>query len=444
MPWTIAALTIIAAYLIGAIPFGYLVARARGVDIFEHGSGNIGATNVGRVLGKPFGFLVFLLDFAKGVVPVAFVLAVKPYYNDPLWTRGYVEVAAGLTAFLGHLFPIYLQFRGGKGVATGLGAVLILLPIPTIAAFAVWTVILSASRLMSLASIVAVLVLAAAHLRRPEAWDWTEPRTWFVLIAGILVVVKHRANIKRLLTGTENKLEDTFIMRQLTKSLHVLALGLWFGSAIFFTFIAAPSLFSTFEELGQQHVRENWFPQPGLYRDVKDENSNINAAKEQGTRAAGYAVGPLLIWYFALQGACGFIALATALAWLKEGAPSVHRWRVNVLFVAVLLVLVGWPLERHVSQLRIPRNQATENYLLQRNDDNRAAMEEARSAFGRWHLVSLFINFATILCVTAAMAMAGNLGNGTTGNTGSTGETQKSVPATSGSATGIKEGAPPV
>lgn len=406
MPWLVAFLTLLAAYLIGAIPFGYLVARSRGVNIFEHGSGNIGATNVGRVLGRPFGFLVFLLDCAKGTLPVALALLIKPAFSDPLWSRGYVEVAVGLTAFLGHLFPIYLKFRGGKGVATGLGAVAILLPIPTLFAFAVWSVVLCASRLMSLASILAVFVLCAAYLRMPGAWDWAEPRTWFCIVAGTLVLVKHRANIVRLCKGTENQLKENIVMLQITKSLHVLALGLWFGASVFFTFVVAFSLFGTFETLGEKDKRETWFPRPKMYRDA---DNIVNGPREQGTRAAGHAIGPMFVWYFGLQGACGFIALATALPFLKQ--PSgLHRWRVNLLIAAIVLVLAGWPLERHVSELRGPRNQSMETYLRDREDvANAQAMADARAAFGMWHGMSVLLNLATIVCVTAAMALAGNL-----------------------------------
>src|SRR5438270_6996272 len=113
-------LTFLASYLIGAVPFGYLIARWRGVDIFAQGSGNIGATNVGRVLGKKFGVLVFVLDFAKGALPVfAARFIASP---SPAW----LEVLTGLAAFLGHLFPLYLGLRGGKGVATGTGVVVVL------------------------------------------------------------------------------------------------------------------------------------------------------------------------------------------------------------------------------------------------------------------------------------------------------------------------------
>src|SRR5690242_17213462 len=132
---TIVALTlgtVLLSYLVGAIPFGYAVARGRGVDILRQGSGNIGATNVGRVLGWPFGILVFLLDFAKGALPVVAATALIARDADlaaALGTDG-LPVLAGLAAFLGHLFPVYLGFRGGKGVATAAGVVAILLPGP--------------------------------------------------------------------------------------------------------------------------------------------------------------------------------------------------------------------------------------------------------------------------------------------------------------------------
>src|SRR3954466_8745482 len=112
---------ILISYLVGAVPFGYIVARLRGVDIFAAGSGNIGATNVGRVLGRKFGLLVFALDFLKGAVPVAFT---RHFCPEIAWA----PIAGGLAAFVGHMFPIYLRFRGGKGVATGTGVVAMVLP----------------------------------------------------------------------------------------------------------------------------------------------------------------------------------------------------------------------------------------------------------------------------------------------------------------------------
>src|SRR5215831_7238517 len=135
------ALTAVAAYLVGAVPFGYLVGRWRGVDIFQHGSGNIGATNVGRVLGRSFGLLVFALDFAKGAVPafVAWTVGARiPAEELGGLPRDIFGVGAGLAAFLGHLYPPYLHFRGGKGVATGAGVVAVLLPTGALAALLAW------------------------------------------------------------------------------------------------------------------------------------------------------------------------------------------------------------------------------------------------------------------------------------------------------------------
>ncbi len=413
MPLLVASLTIIAAYLIGAIPFGFLIARMRGVNIFEHGSGNIGATNVGRILGRKWGTLVFVLDFAKGAGPVALALLLKPHYDIALWTHGYVEVLAGLFAFLGHLFPIYLKFKGGKGVAAGCGVVAVLLPIPTLCALIVWFVVLCASRYMSLASLAAVIVLCAAHPFVPPSWHWLEPRTWFCLIAGVLVIVKHRTNLKRLWNGTENQTRDTIVMQQLSKSLHVLALGLWFGMSIFFSFVVAFALFGAFETLGQQAEPEAWFPRPVLFA---AETDLVNGPKEQGVRAAGHAIGPMFVWYFILQGLCGFIALATAYPLLKY-ASCVHYWRFYLLIAAIFLVLIGWRLERTVHDLREPRNHLTEVYLRDRTDQAKSDAETARKDFGRWHFYSVMVNLATILCVTAAMALAGNMENGSTKDT---------------------------
>ncbi len=204
-------LTIVGAYLIGAIPFGYLVGRWRGVDIFAHGSGNIGATNVGRVLGRPFGILVFLLDFAKGAVPtsVARFVSLPAVEETKAWlgTDG-LPVLAGLAAFLGHLYPIYLRFRGGKGVATGAGVVAVLLPLPALGALVTWVVLVAATRYVSLASIGAVLAICVLRLWMTPAPFSPDNRilTWFCFVAAALVIFRHRANIGRLLDGTENRL----------------------------------------------------------------------------------------------------------------------------------------------------------------------------------------------------------------------------------------------
>ena len=202
MPWLAALLTILAAYFVGAIPFGYLVARLRGVNIFEHGSGNIGATNVGRVLGRPLGIFVFALDFAKGAGPVALAMLLKPSFDDDLWQRGYVEVAAGLTAFLGHLFPVFFKFKGGKGVATALGILIAINVWLGIATFSTWLIVVFFFRYSSLAAIVAS-VFAPVYFFFLFGIKAALPA---VVLMSALLVWRHRENITKLMAGTESRL----------------------------------------------------------------------------------------------------------------------------------------------------------------------------------------------------------------------------------------------
>src|SRR5437588_8454262 len=226
--------TVVLSYLLGAAPFGYLVARAHRVDIFHQGSGNIGATNVGRVLGWRVGVLVFCLDFAKGAVPAA-VARVVPVDLPPHT----LPVAAGLAAFVGHVFPVYLGFRGGKGVATATGVVSVLLPVETLAALVVWLVVVAISRYMSLASLSGALALCLTHFAlRPLPFAEDEiALTLLCLIAAALVLARHRTNLGRLVHGSENRLKDTEAMFTLTRTSHLLALGLGFGRVAFFTLL---------------------------------------------------------------------------------------------------------------------------------------------------------------------------------------------------------------
>lgn len=409
MPHFLALLTICTAYLIGAVPFGYLIARARGVDILRVGSGNIGATNVGRVLGRPFGVLVFALDFAKGAGPVLAAIALKGVLADtPLWTGGWVEVGAGLAAFLGHLFPVYLGFRGGKGVATGAGVVAVLLPVPALVGLVTWIVVVASTRTVSLASIAATLALGAAQLSRSWPPDLAEPRTLFALLAAGLVVLRHRSNLVRLAQGRENQLEDRPAMFQTAKVLHVLAVGLWFGTAVFFH-AATGQMIDTFKALGRQEQRPNWFPLPAEFARA---DATLDGPQEQGSRAFGYAVGPMFAWYYPLQGACGLIALLPALAWLRRFPGRAHRWRATFLVVALALTLVGWPIARHVGDLRDPRNEATDAYLRADSSQIEAArreMQSVRAEFARWHTYSLLLDLIATGCVGVVLALAANL-----------------------------------
>jgi acyl-phosphate glycerol 3-phosphate acyltransferase len=418
-------LTFLLAYLIGGVPFGYLVARGRGVDILHQGSGNIGATNVGRVLGRRFGVLVFALDFAKGALPVVAAQAAARTLPLDLPTARAVQllgVVAGLAAFLGHLFPVYLRFRGGKGVATGAGVVAMLLPGPTVGALLTWVAVLCATQYVSVASLAAAAALCALRLLLTPA-PWAEQNvivTVFCFVAAALVFVRHRANIARLLHGNENRLNDSLAMQLLAKTIHVLALGLWFGSAMFFSFVVALTLFHTLEAEASlpQQERPLWFPLPAPF------DQDAQTRKEQGTRAAGVAISPMFDWYFLLQGVCGFLAVATALSWPRvEPRARVHRVRVVLLLLAVVSVVAGWPLERKVSELRAARNEASDAWLTQSAslalnlpaalekelERTRTVAQEARAEFGRWHFYSLMLNFGTLLLVTVAMALAARL-----------------------------------
>jgi len=201
------AVCALAAYAVGAIPWGYLIPRLlKGIDIRTVGSGNIGATNVGRVLGKWWGISVFFLDVAKGFVP-AYVLA--PFLAAELGIAVIPsQVACGLGAILGHMFPVYIGFRGGKGVATSLGVFLGLAPVPAACALGTWAVVLAATRYMSLGSIIGTASLPAVMVAMDrgrwlgEGW----PILALCIFAVLLVIVRHRANLKRLLAGTEPKI----------------------------------------------------------------------------------------------------------------------------------------------------------------------------------------------------------------------------------------------
>jgi len=195
----------VAAYLYGSVPFGFLAAKAlRGVDIRRTGSGNIGATNAARVLGFRFFPIIFLLDLSKGLVPAlaaARLSAAGPY------SPALPAVITGLAAILGHVFPIYLRFKGGKAVATGTGVFLALAPLAVGVAAAVWAVVFGLWRYVSLASISAAVALAAS------AWLVYEAplgpgryRTLLATVACAFVIYLHRANIRRLLSGTEHRI----------------------------------------------------------------------------------------------------------------------------------------------------------------------------------------------------------------------------------------------
>ncbi len=203
-----------ASYLAGSIPFGVLVARSRGVDIRQVGSGNTGATNVGRALGRRWGMLVFCLDFLKGLFPVLAARFGGPRLGAGAFFEFDLPVLCALAAVLGHVFSVWLGFRGGKAGATGLGAGAVLSWPAMLAGAAVWLVIVAVSRYVSLGTILGGVGYVVAYVVRTIVFQQASPfdrehvaMTIFCAFVVALVVFRHKDNIKRLLAGTESKVE---------------------------------------------------------------------------------------------------------------------------------------------------------------------------------------------------------------------------------------------
>jgi len=211
-PWLLYAALPAAAYAIGSTPFGVIIARVHNTDLRSKGSGNVGATNVGRVIGRNWGFLCFFLDVGKGLGPaLAAGLLVRTHPGAiPTSAQQVALLMVAFGAIAGHVFSFYLRFRGGKGVATSLGVVLGIWPYftwPGLCAFAVWIAVTLASRYISLASIVAAaafVVFFAAFNAGNLSRLW--PLGAFAAAMAALIVVRHRTNIARLLAGTESRI----------------------------------------------------------------------------------------------------------------------------------------------------------------------------------------------------------------------------------------------
>ncbi len=192
---------ILLAYLLGSIPFGLIAGfRIKGIDIREHGSKNIGATNVSRVIGKKWGITVLLLDAMKGYVACALPAFFGPHPALPF------QLLLGVSAILGHSFPVWLKFKGGKGVATSLGVFLAIATIPTLITFCLWILCFTLTHIISISSLVAALVfpliLAWRYAGTPE-FAYLLPIS---LVLAVFIFYTHRANIQRLRQGTEKKL----------------------------------------------------------------------------------------------------------------------------------------------------------------------------------------------------------------------------------------------
>ena len=195
---------LIGSYLFGSIPFGYLAGRLVGIDIRQAGSGNVGATNVVRVLGKGYGYPVFALDFLKGFGAVKISMLMAPG-RPPEWNSPEIfGILAAMSSVLGHLYPPWLKFKGGKGVATSAGALFALTPVATLVGVAIWIIVFWLTRYVSLASMIAAGVLPIVILVvSSQDQNKRRPLVYSSACVATVVVWRHRSNLSRLMRGTE-------------------------------------------------------------------------------------------------------------------------------------------------------------------------------------------------------------------------------------------------
>ena len=194
---------IVVSYLLGTVSFSFLlVKRLAGIDLRQQGSGNLGATNAGRVLGKRWAVVIYVLDLLKGLTAAGLP---RLAFGDPSLAGLPLDIAAGFAVILGHVFPFWLGFRGGKGVATGSGVVLALGPVTFLGALVLWIVMLKATRMVSAASVLATASLPLLH-RFVEPGGMARSGTTIAMGAmAVFVIVMHRSNIRRILAGTEHR-----------------------------------------------------------------------------------------------------------------------------------------------------------------------------------------------------------------------------------------------
>jgi glycerol-3-phosphate acyltransferase PlsY len=208
-------LIVVAAYFLGSIPTGYLAAQAKGIDIRTVGSGNIGATNAMRVLGKPAGITVLLVDALKGYAAVAWVCpALSNLFHGPAAEVETLRIIAGIAAVLGHNFTCWLKFKGGKGIATSGGAYLALAPVAVGVALAAFILAVLLTRYVSIGSIAAAIALPAT------VWCLPEHNLFLGIVTtalGAMAIYKHRSNLKRLMAGTESRIGKKPEMQEATK-----------------------------------------------------------------------------------------------------------------------------------------------------------------------------------------------------------------------------------
>ena len=217
-PYTVFIISLLAAYLIGSLPFGFWIAKLKGIDIRDHGSGNIGATNVFRNLGPRYGVLVLILDIAKGLLPVligsSVILEKIPIdpsvVNDKEALEGFVYVTLAISTIIGHNYTFWLGFKGGKGIATSAGALIPFLPEVLIGSFIIWIVVFFTSRYVALASILAALSLPILTYLLDHNYIFPDinsslPVLLFGVLAGLMALWRHKSNIQRIIKGEEDK-----------------------------------------------------------------------------------------------------------------------------------------------------------------------------------------------------------------------------------------------
>jgi acyl phosphate:glycerol-3-phosphate acyltransferase len=204
--WFLAIICCVAGYLFGSFPAGYFAGRLAGVDVRKVGSGNIGATNVLRVLGKKWGLPVFAIDAFKGFAAVRLAFFLVRYWPEAKPDAEYFAILGAMMSVVGHSFPVWLRFRGGKGVATSAGALIGLMPLAVPLVFLVWLIVFQTTRYVSLASIIAAIFLPII-IGLFARWKFVD--TWALIYFSILIMVlvlwRHRSNFSRLLNGTEQR-----------------------------------------------------------------------------------------------------------------------------------------------------------------------------------------------------------------------------------------------
>lgn len=200
----ILALSSLLSYLLGAVPFAYLIARHYGIDVRKTGSGNVGATNVLRSVGKAAGITTLFLDAAKGFLPVFLLPAFLKAFFTFEAPQHLIEVVCAVSSICGHVWPVYLKFKGGKGIATSAGALVAMAPPAVLSGLIIWILVFSLTRYVSLASIVAAVVIPMAGWYIYPSEGPLLPVT--LTLIGCLAVIKHKSNIQRLINGTESRI----------------------------------------------------------------------------------------------------------------------------------------------------------------------------------------------------------------------------------------------